>query len=89
MQPLQPKKVPGNAEKTAAGGAGRISGFTPMLAVLQNQARQQGHGKAAANTPAGCSQKVQTVEEDGVVKKIIVTCSCGEVTEIHCDYGDG
>jgi hypothetical protein len=29
---------------------------------------------------------VETVEEEGVVRKIIVVCSCGERVEIHCGY---
>lgn len=30
--------------------------------------------------------KVQTIVERGRVTKIIVTCSCGKVTEIACQY---
>jgi hypothetical protein len=31
-------------------------------------------------------KKVETVEVDGVIQKIIVTCSCGERIEVHCGY---
>jgi hypothetical protein len=31
-------------------------------------------------------KKIETVEVDGVVQKIIVTCGCGERIEIHCGY---
>ncbi len=30
--------------------------------------------------------KVQYVMEDGRVSKIVVTCACGQVTEIDCRY---
>lgn len=32
--------------------------------------------------------KLQYVSEDGRVVKIVVTCSCGQVTEIDCTYDD-
>jgi len=31
-------------------------------------------------------KKIETVEVDGVVQKIIVTCGCGEKIEVHCGY---
>lgn len=30
--------------------------------------------------------RVSYVTEDGRVKKIVVTCACGQVTEIDCKY---
>ncbi len=32
--------------------------------------------------------KVQYITEDGRVTKIVVTCNCGQVTEIDCQYSD-
>ena len=32
--------------------------------------------------------KVHYVTEEGRVTKILVTCSCGHVTEIDCSYSD-
>ncbi len=29
---------------------------------------------------------IETVEVDGVIQKIIVTCGCGEKIEVHCGY---
>jgi hypothetical protein len=31
-------------------------------------------------------KKIETVEVDGVVQKIIVICGCGEKIEVHCGY---
>jgi hypothetical protein len=31
--------------------------------------------------------KINLVREGGVVRFIEVTCSCGQVTRIRCDYG--
>jgi hypothetical protein len=50
---------------------------------------------AGAAAPAGTSptpkhvhgeKKIETVEVDGIVQKIIVTCGCGEKIEVHCGY---
>lgn len=30
--------------------------------------------------------KVQLVREDGVIRAIEITCSCGELIRIKCDY---
>jgi hypothetical protein len=52
-------------------------------------------GAMSASAPVGVSsaakrahgeKKIETVEVDGVVQKIIVTCSCGEKIEVHCGY---
>lgn len=32
--------------------------------------------------------KVQFVNEGGRVVKIVVTCNCGQVTEVDCQYDD-
>jgi hypothetical protein len=37
-------------------------------------------------TPRHNQVKVEAVEEQGVVRSIIVTCSCGERIEVHCGY---
>ena len=31
-------------------------------------------------------KKIETVEVNGVVQKIIISCGCGEVIEVHCGY---
>ena len=46
-----------------------------------------GHGKNDGSQ-GGHKARVETVLDDGRVSRIIVTCSCGEVTEIDCDYSN-
>lgn len=31
-------------------------------------------------------KKIETVAADGVIQKIVITCGCGEVIEVHCGY---
>jgi hypothetical protein len=54
-----------------------------------------GADATGADAPTGTSpapkhvhgeKKIETVEIDGIVQKIIVTCSCGEKIEVHCGY---
>jgi len=57
-------------------------------------ARPPAGAPAPAEIPAAAAQalkgehgvKVQTIVERGMVTKIIVTCTCGKVTEIACQY---
>lgn len=50
---------------------------------LPENAPERGPTESAENA---CSGKLETVEEDGFVKKIIYRCSCGETVEIDCQY---
>ena len=43
---------------------------------------------SAAAPKAGASS-VQCVREGGVIKKLIVTCECGKIVEIDCQYTTG
>lgn len=87
MKPLVQKNA---AAKPTAGGSAKTAGFTRLTAVIQEKSRQSAARNGAANGHAkGCEPRVEVVEEDGVVKRIKVTCSCGEVIELDCDYGEG
>ena len=57
----------------------------------------QGFGKLAAPESENVEEsevcgdggsKVSYVSEDGRVTKIVVTCNCGQVTEIDCSYDE-
>jgi len=48
---------------------------TPANPVQQNQEEHGEHGT-----------RVETVMEHGRVTRLIVTCTCGNVTEIECRY---
>lgn len=83
MRPLVNKSGSENAPKGAANSAG----FTPLLATesLQND----GNSEAAKDpkvVSGACEKDVELVVEQGVVHKIRVRCSCGEITEINCRY---
>ncbi len=42
-----------------------------------------------AAAPKVGTSSVQCVREGDVIKKIIVTCECGKIVEIDCQYRDG
>lgn len=76
--------------KSPSAGAGlrsaKFVGYGEALqAGLTGSAATGGAGAAAA---AACVKNVEVVEKDGVVEKIIVRCSCGEVTEVLCQYSE-
>jgi hypothetical protein len=58
-----------------AGGAPATAPQVQLAAQAQPQALKGENGT-----------KVQTIVERGRVVKIIVTCTCGKVTEIACQY---
>lgn len=60
-------------------------------------AAPQSFGQLAAPEPESSEEnevcgdggsKVAYVTEDGRVTKIVVTCNCGQVTEIDCQYDE-
>jgi hypothetical protein len=43
------------------------------------------HSDSKSGQP-GHKARLESIVEQGRVVKIVVTCACGEVTEIDCDY---
>jgi hypothetical protein len=41
------------------------------------------------NSTEVAQPSVQCVREGDVIKKLIVTCECGKIVEIDCQYGAG
>jgi hypothetical protein len=41
---------------------------------------------AARTVPVLPEPKIHLVKEDGIIRAIDVTCSCGEQIRIHCEY---
>ena len=71
----------------------RAIGPLPSLGVPQPQedssvARLPDPPQAPAPAPARVlhEKKIETVELDGIVQKILITCGCGERIEVHCGY---
>jgi hypothetical protein len=85
-EPAAKGKAGRKKENAAGPTAAKGSGFQPLGQALQRSVETEGKGSFAL--AGGHEKKVETVEEEGVVKKIVVRCSCGEVTEIDCRYGD-
>lgn len=56
------------------GSAAPTAGVPALMAPAPAAPREQ-HEK-----------KIETVERDGVIQCIIVTCGCGERIEVHCGY---
>ena len=87
MEPFAPKKLPSQAEKKPRKSVKSDSGFIPFSKVFQNVGGHRSLDEAS-DSPGepGATSTVEYIEEEGVVKKIVGTCSCGEVTEIDCVY---
>lgn len=83
MRPLVSNPSSENERKGVANSAG----FTPLLSPdsLKNEEKSSGESVAGSSSDA-CEKDVELVVEQGVVKKIRVRCSCGEITEINCRY---
>jgi hypothetical protein len=61
----------------------------PGLGDESNKPELKACDQAAPNpgaSPSHGEKSVEAVTVDGVVQKIIVTCSCGEKIEVHCGY---
>lgn len=76
-------------------GSGNAGPFAPLRreaprpsqpAPAQAAAAAGARGPEPQTLTAEHGARVQTIVERGRVTKLIVTCSCGKVTEISCDY---
>ena len=88
MKPfITDKRVEQTAEKSAVKGSAKPTGFQKLESVLKRkESGNPNHHKPAPGGQQGHQTRVETIEEDGFVVKIIVRCQCGEVTEIDCGY---
>jgi hypothetical protein len=67
-------------EGRPAAGASVVPGARVTIAehaIRIGESAPEGHGEP----------KINLVREGGVVRAIEVTCSCGQVIRIRCDYG--
>lgn len=51
--------------------------------------RSTANGQPHAPTPAGGGANVEVVKEGDKVVRLIITCACGERTEVECLYPAG
>ncbi|MEX0322945.1 MAG: hypothetical protein AB3N63_12350 [Puniceicoccaceae bacterium] len=83
MRPLVEK----SALPTPAKSSGLDLGFKKLGDVLKGKKESpMTNGSAVKNNGHHQTVNLETVEVDGVIKSIIVQCSCGEVIEIDCSY---
>lgn len=83
MDPLIPANKQAHSNGPPVDGS---SGFKPLSKASLSSV----HASAESVNDGGKvnSPKVETVKVDGVVQSIQVTCSCGEVIVIDCQYTD-
>lgn len=76
-------------------GREQLGGSKKSKDSMQISAPSEGFGQLAAPAPEDQQEtevcgdggsKVSYVSENGQVTKIVVTCNCGQVTEIDCQY---
>lgn len=85
MRPLAEKSSGKQTAKTS--GPSRGGGFERLTTVLKRESKGgDGACEHAESSHQSGVPEVETIVEEGVVKKIIVRCSCGAVTEIDCRY---
>lgn len=85
MEPLANRQS--EAAHPAKSAAAKSAGFKGLLAAQMDSERE--NKKKSEGGSVACStedKKVEVVSDEGVVKFIRVHCSCGEVTEIECQY---
>jgi len=61
--------------------------FMPYGQALASALKQNNSAiKCSADNDGGASSSVEVISDEGFISKILVTCKCGEVIEIECDY---
>jgi len=84
---LEGRQVVSRNEEPAerAGSSLPSFGQAPGEPMVSKPAASAAEARASKREPHR-EKKIETVEVDGVVQKIVVTCSCGETIEVHCGY---
>lgn len=87
MEPFTPKNLPTADLENPPASAKNGNGFVPFArAVGLDEGKSLPEPGPQDTESEPRHSTVEYVEEEGVVKKIIVTCGCGKVTEIDCLY---
>lgn len=73
----------------AKSAAAKSAGFKGLLAAQVASEKEKENKNEEVSPSSGSSdKKVEVITEEGIVKYIRVHCSCGEVTEIECQYSE-
>ena len=76
---MSPSSKAAKAEKSA--------GFRSLISAQHNSDSEKvGQDGRSIGRGDSCEKDVEVICDKGIVKSIKVTCSCGEVTEIDCQY---
>ncbi len=87
MESFTPKNLPTESGDRPIKTGKVKSGFVPYSSAFKDFGGNETPAESEDNLEAEhTSSVVEYVEEEGVVKKIVVKCSCGKVTEIDCVY---
>ena len=87
METFEPKNLPTEGGKKLHKTNSTKGGFVPFKAAISPSQQKNVELKCDIVEQAeSTTSKVDVIEEEGVIKQIIVTCSCGKVTKIDCLY---
>lgn len=87
MDPLHQKSPEASSESPKK--AAENAGFKGLLAAqIESEKKIFDKNHEASGDGVECEKRLEVVSDKGVVKFIRLHCSCGEVTEIACDYGE-
>lgn len=87
MEAFEPKNLPTEGGKKLHKSSSPKTGFVPFTAAISPNQEITADIKCEENEHVDSKpSKVDVVEEKGVIKQILVTCSCGKVTKIDCLY---
>lgn len=62
------------------------NGLTESAVCLQAEVLPEEPHPSPTGNEAAHSPKVEVVSEDGRVNRIVITCVCGQRTELVCEY---
>jgi len=87
MEPLK-KRESDPVTRTGINPA-KNAGFKGLIAAqIEGSEKKNEKKQESGECKAHCEKKLELITEEGIVKFIRVFCSCGEVTQIECDYGE-
>jgi hypothetical protein len=80
-----------NSEPAPVRPAAPAMSVLPVFGSVPQPAATGGGGNVVAMPSATassfrCEPRVEAIEANGMIQKIVVTCGCGERIEVHCGY---
>lgn len=88
MESYPPRSTQQSPAESTSGAAGNASPFLSMSDFLHTGPSKSKNALPSQVNGHKCADpEIEVIDNEGIIEVIRIHCRCGEVMEIHCDYG--